>query len=56
MEKLDSNSRVDSKDVISPKESTAVKEDQTEYDYIIRFISRVYIMLFKDKTMLKCSW
>lgn len=31
------------------------KEEQTEYDYIIRFVSRVYIMLFKDRTLFKCN-
>ncbi|CAG8502522.1 8889_t:CDS:2 [Rhizophagus irregularis] len=32
------------------------KEEQTEYDYIIRYVSRVYIMLIKDKPLLKCYW
>lgn len=39
-----------------PNSRNLFKEEQTEYDYIIRFVSRVYIMLFKDKTLLKCNW
>ncbi|CAG8599478.1 51_t:CDS:10, partial [Paraglomus occultum] len=39
-----------------PNGRNCFQEDQTEDDYIIRFVSRVYIMLFKDKTTLKCSW
>ncbi|EXX60041.1 hypothetical protein RirG_183510 [Rhizophagus irregularis DAOM 197198w] len=39
-----------------PNGANYFKEDQTEYDYIIRFISRVYTLLFKDKTFLKQAW
>ncbi|CAG8564342.1 10378_t:CDS:2 [Dentiscutata erythropus] len=41
---------------IFPDGRNLFKEEQTEYDYIIRFFSRVYIMLFKDRTLLKCNW
>ncbi|CAG8594478.1 4908_t:CDS:2, partial [Scutellospora calospora] len=41
---------------IFPDGRNLFKEEQTEYDYIIRFVSRVYIMLFKDRTLLKCNW
>jgi len=33
-----------------------LKEDQTEYNYIVKFVSRIYTMLFKDKSFLDCNW
>ncbi|CAB4445458.1 unnamed protein product [Rhizophagus irregularis] len=39
-----------------PNSRNLFKEEQTEYNYIIRYVSRVYIMLFKDKPLLKCNW
>ncbi|CAG8666907.1 9948_t:CDS:10, partial [Acaulospora morrowiae] len=33
-----------------------LKEDQTEGDYIIKFISHIYTILFEDKSFLECSW
>ncbi|CAG8590637.1 14787_t:CDS:10, partial [Acaulospora morrowiae] len=39
-----------------PDGANYFKEDQTESDYIIRFISRVYTILFKDKKFLRQAW
>ena len=32
-----------------------LKEDQTEYNYIVKFVSHIYTMLSKDKLFLDCN-
>ncbi|CAG8684094.1 203_t:CDS:10, partial [Ambispora leptoticha] len=39
-----------------PHRRNCLREQQTEYNYIINFISRVFNLLLKDKPFLKCSW
>jgi hypothetical protein len=33
-----------------------LKEDQTEYNYIITFISHIFTILFKDRTFMRYKW
>ncbi|CAI2190844.1 11119_t:CDS:10 [Funneliformis geosporum] len=39
-----------------PNGRNHLKDDQTEYNYIVKFVSRIYTMLFKDKSFLDCNW
>ncbi|RHZ81460.1 hypothetical protein Glove_120g147 [Diversispora epigaea] len=39
-----------------PNGNNLLEEDQTEGNYIIQFVSQVFIMLFKDKSVLKYMW
>ncbi|RHZ77376.1 hypothetical protein Glove_180g95 [Diversispora epigaea] len=39
-----------------PNDRSCFKENQSEFNYIINFVSRVYILLFKDLSVLSCSW